>query len=223
MFRTWPDELPGQVEVYPIQLPGRESRLADPPFTRLQPLVWALAQAIQPYLDMPFVLFGHSLGALISFELARQLRQQHDKSPAHLFVSAYRAPQIPNPDPPIHQLPQAEFVKSLRHLKGTPEAVLQNAELMELFLPILRADFAVHETYVYTSDAPLDCPISAFGGLLDDKTDRHHLAAWHEQTCKAFQLRMFPGDHFFLHSVQKLLLRAVSQDVGQLLSRLSGG
>lgn len=222
-FCTWSDDLPRGVEVCPIQLPGRESRLGEPPFTRLAPLVQALAPAIRPYLDKPFAFFGHSMGATISFELARQLRQQDDPGPVHLFVSGSRAPQIPDPDPPIHHLPEAEFVEELRRFNGTPELVLQNAELMQLFLPLLRADLALHEAYTYTADEPLDCPISAFGGLEDEEVSRDELAAWRDQTRGAFTLRIFPGDHFFLRSARALLLWAVSQDLTQVLGRVTGG
>ncbi len=146
-----------------MQLPGRESRLRDPCFTGLEPLV----QALPPYLDMPYAFFGHSLGALIGFELARALVRESRPGPVHLFVSDHSAPQIQNPDPPIHQLPEPDFIKKLRHLNGTPGEVLQHAELMALLLPVLRADFAINETYVYIPGSLLDCPISAFGGLQD--------------------------------------------------------
>lgn len=220
IFRTWSDDLPRDVEACLIQPPGRESRLGEPPFTRLSPLVHSLVQAIRPCLNLPFAFFGHSMGATINFELTRQLRKRNDLGPVHLFVSGSRAPQIPRRDPPIHQLPEAEFVEELRGFNGTPEAVLQNTELMQLFLPILRADFAVHEMYVYTADAPLDCSISAFGGLQDDEVSHDDLVAWRDQTRSAFTLRMFPGDHFFLHSARTLLLQALSQDLVQVLSRI---
>ncbi len=223
VFYTWSDGLPGDVEVCPIQLPGRESRLRELPFTALPPLTQALAQAIQPYLDKPFAFFGHSMGAVIGFELARQLRRQNDLCPAHLFVSGSRAPQVPDPNPPLHQLPDGEFVAELRHFNGTPEEVLQNSELMQLFLPILRADFAIHETYTYTAGAPLDCSISAFGGSQDDRVSGEDLAAWRGQTCSTFMLRLFPGDHFFLHSARSLLIQAISQDLIRLLDQITGG
>ena len=223
IFRTWPDSLPPGVEVYLVQLPGRESRMRETPFTQLSPLLQALAQGLWPYLDMPFAFLGHSLGALVSFELARQLRRQNDPGPAHLFVSGHCAPQVPSRYPPLHQLPESEFLAELCHLKGTPEAVLQNAELMQLLLPVLRADFAIDETYVYTPAEPLDCPISAFGGWQDDRVSRDDLAAWRDQTRSSFTLRMFPGDHFFLHSSRTSLLRALSQDLTQLLSRMTEG
>ncbi len=149
IFRTWPNSLPATAEVCPVELPGRGTRLKETPFTRLLPLVQALAQALLPHLDKPFAFFGHSMGALISFELTRQLRRLYGLVPLHLFVSAHRAPQLPDPDPPIHTLPEAEFMEELRCLNGTPKEVLEQPELMELMLPILRADFALCETYIY--------------------------------------------------------------------------
>jgi medium-chain acyl-[acyl-carrier-protein] hydrolase len=151
------------------------------------------------------------MGGLVSFELARLLRKKYGLNPAHLFVSGYRAPQVPDPDPPIHALPEPEFLEELRRLNGTPEAVLENAELMQLLLPALRADFAVIETYAYIPESPLDCPITAFGGLQDREVSCDDLEAWREQTNAAFSLQTLPGDHFFLHSAQPLLLQSLSQ------------
>lgn len=219
VFYAWSDDLPRYFEVCPIQLPGREGRLGELPFTRLSSIVPPLVQALQPYLNLPFAFFGHSLGATLSFEVARQLCRRNDPSPIHLFVSGSSAPQIPLRNPPIHQLPETEFKAELRRFNGTPEAVLENEELMQLLLPLLRADFAAHETYVYTADAPLSCPISAFGGLQDTEVSHDDLAAWQEQTRSIFTLRMFPGDHFFLHSARKLLLQSMSQDLTQSLGQ----
>lgn len=223
IFRTWPDDLPPSIQICSIQLPGRESRLREPCFTRLEPLVQALVQALSPYLDVPYAFFGHSLGALIGFELARALVRENRPSPVHLFVSGHSAPQVQSLDPPIHQLPEPDFIKELRHLNGTPGEVLQNAELMALLLPVLRADFAINETYVYIPGTLLDCPISAFGGLQDSLVSRDGLAAWCDQTYSTFALRMFPGDHFFLHSARPPLLRAIVHDLAQSLSRIHKG
>lgn len=217
IFRTWPDYLPPNIEVCPIQLPGRESRLRELPFTRIDLLVQALVPVLHPYLNIPFAFFGHSMGALVSFELTRQLCMRSDRSPVHLLVSGHRAPQIPDLDLPLHQLPEFAFVKELRRLNGTPESVLQNPELMQLVLPILRADFALCETYVCSKER-IDCPITAFGGLQDSKVSYDALAAWREQTNSSFTLRMFPGDHFFLQSARLPLLQAVYQDLMQLVS-----
>lgn len=187
------------------------------PFTQLEPLVQHLASPLLPYLDKPFAFFGHSMGGLVSFELTRLLRREYGVSPVHLFVSGHRAPQVPDPDLPIHALPESEFLEELRRFNGTPEAVLKNAELMQLLLPTLRADFAVIETYAYTPETPLECPITAYGGLQDREVSCNELEAWREQTNASFVLQMFPGDHFFLHSSGSLLLQALHQKLHQIV------
>jgi medium-chain acyl-[acyl-carrier-protein] hydrolase len=213
IFRTWADGLPADVEVCPIQLPGRGTRLGEPLFTQLSPLIQALACALLPLLDKPFAFFGHSLGALVSFELARQLRRQYGVQPVHLFASASPAPQLPHRGPPIHTQSKGDFLAELRHLNGSPKEVLDHEELMQISLPILRADFAVYETYEYPTEPPLNCTISAFGGLRDRTVSQSNLEAWREQTNVSFSLQMFPGDHFFLNSTQPLLLRVLSQEL----------
>lgn len=213
IFRTWADGLPADVEVCPVQLPGRGTRLMEPLFTQLSPLIQALAQALLPLLDKPFAFFGHSLGALVSFELARQLRRQYGVQPVRLFVSASRAPQLPHRGLPIHTRSEGDFLAELRHLNGTPREVLDHEELMQISLPVLRADFAVYETYVYPTEPPLNYPISAFGGLRDRTVSQSDLEAWREQTSVSFSLQMFPGDHFFLNTTQPLLLRVLSQEL----------
>lgn len=132
IYRDWTAALPPVVEVYPVQLPGRQSRLHELPFTRMSLLVPELVEGLQPYLDRPFAFWGHSMGALISFELARHLSHENRPGPLHLFVSGYRAPQLPRLEPPIHQLPEEAFIHELHRLNGTPDAVLQNRELMRL-------------------------------------------------------------------------------------------
>lgn len=216
VFRTWSDSLPQSLEVCAIELPGRGKRLMEPAFNQLEPLVQKLTSALLPYLDKPFAFFGHSMGGLVSFELARLLRRDYGLIPVHLLVSSHRAPQIPDPDPPIHALPEPELLQELRRFNGTPEAVLENAELMQLLLPTLRADFAVIETYAYTPEAPLNCPITVFGGLQDQEVSYDELEAWREQTNAAFLLQMFPGDHFFLHSDQLPLLQSLSRTLHRI-------
>lgn len=217
IYRLWPNDLPAAVEVCSIQPPGRETRLREKPFTHTAPLTQALAPVLRPYFDLPFAFFGYSLGSLVAFELARELRRQGGPMPLHLFVGGRRAPQIPDPEPPIHDLPEPEFMHELRRLSGTPEAVLQNAELMQLLQPLLRADFAINETYPYTDEPPLECPISAYGGLEDAEANQNDLAAWLEQTRGAFKLQMFPGGHFFLNSDRTSLLRSISEDLYRYL------
>jgi medium-chain acyl-[acyl-carrier-protein] hydrolase len=217
VFRTWPDYLPGEIEVCAVQLPGRENRLGEPPFTELAPLLTTLAQALRPYLDRPFVLFGHSMGAIISFELTRLLRRQYDIQPEKLLVSGRRAPHMPYREEPIHQLPTPEFLQQLRQFDGTPAEILENPDLVRMVMPILRADFAICETYEYTPEVPLDCPIAAYGGLRDRWATYDDLFAWQMQTNDAFSLQMLPGNHFFLNGSRWLLLQAVAHEISQVL------
>jgi medium-chain acyl-[acyl-carrier-protein] hydrolase len=212
-FSKWPQQLPPGVEVLAAQLPGRASRIREPPHTGLHALVEELGRAVRPYLDVPFAFFGHSMGAMIGFELARLLRREGVGAPTHLFVSGRRAPQIPNTDALTYNLPDAELIEQLRRLNGTPPAVLEHPELMQLMLPLLRADFEVVETYRYVDEPPLDCPISAFGGLQDPEVTREQLEAWRAQTTSGFVRRMFDGDHFFLHRAEPLLLRTIAREL----------
>ena len=215
-YRGWGGALPADIEVCPVQLPGREGRLRDRPFDRLEPMIQALAEALAPYFDLPFAFFGHSMGGLISFELAREQRRRGGPEPLHLFVSARRGPQVPSREEAIHDLPEPEFSNKLRELNGTPEEVLQHAELMKLLTPILRADFAVNETYEYVPGEPLAMGVSAFGGLGDLEVTKEDLAAWNDLTRGRFRLRMLPGDHFFVHSGKELILDSLARDLAEL-------
>lgn len=200
-FRSWPEALPETIEVLPVQPPGREGRIRERAFTRVEPLVEALAGTLDddPGGGRPYALFGHSMGTLIGYELARTLRRQGRPGPVHLFVSAHRAPHRPSREEPIHALPEPEFRDRLRRLNGTPEAVLEHPELMELLGPLLRADFALDESYRYREGRPLDCPITAFGGDADSDVPTEELSAWSEHTRARFRAHVYPGDHFFLH------------------------
>ena len=192
------------------------------PFTNLSHLVETLVPILQPYLNKPFALFGHSMGAVLAFEVARQLRRQDNHNPVHLFACSSPAPQRPILKPPIHGLPEAEFVAEMRNrYNGIPQSIVENNELMQIFLPSLRADLTMLETYVYTSEKPLECSISAFGGLQDSVLSKSTLQEWREQTLKSFTLQMFPGDHFFLHSNKLPFLQILSQEITKLLAYLA--
>jgi medium-chain acyl-[acyl-carrier-protein] hydrolase len=191
-------------------LPGREARFSEPAYVRVETLVQNLSEEILSYLDVPFQFFGHSMGALISFELTRQLRRQRRPQPTQLFVSSHRAPQLPRRQEPVYAQPEDEFIESIKDLGGTPEAILQNAELMQLFLPLLRADFELCEVYQYKPEAPLAIPISVFGGLEDKDIPVVDLEAWRAQTIGSFNMETFAGGHFYLHPYQKQLLQTLS-------------
>jgi medium-chain acyl-[acyl-carrier-protein] hydrolase len=205
-YRQWSAYLPN-LEILLVQLPGRERRFLEPPFTDLNSLVEALVSEILPYCDRPFAFFGHSMGGFVAFELTRTLRRRHHPYPAHLLLSGCRAPQLPPSHPPLHPLSDADFIQELRRYNGTPEEVLMNSELIQLFLPTLRADFTLVETYCHITELPLDCPITVFGGLQDVEVSPEDLDGWHLHTTRRFTRHLLPGDHFFLHSSQTLLLQ----------------
>ena len=215
VFRTWADDLPASVDVCPVQYPGHGTRLMEPSYTRLSPLVEALVPALEPLMDRPFAFFGHSLGAIVSFELARELRRRLGLLPVCLFVSAGRAPQAPSRHQPIHSLADADFLEEMRRLNGTPSEILASAELMRILLPILRADFTVGETYVYSPEPPLACRIVSMGGEQDPRVSRGDLEAWRAQTSAGFTLRTFPGDHFFLNTDRRRLLQFLSDELNR--------
>jgi surfactin synthase thioesterase subunit/glycosyltransferase involved in cell wall biosynthesis len=189
--------------VIPVRLPGREARLAEAPFERMAPLIEALANAIDGYLEPPFAFFGHSMGAVVAFELARELRRRGRALPRALIASAARAPQfrrnhVPGPAPSDQEL--------LRELK-IPD------DLTRAVLPSLRADTTLYRHYVYSEGEPFDFPIVAYGGSEDPNIRRHHLEGWHEQTTGKFSLRVFPGGHFYLNDIPEIFRAALEADV----------
>jgi len=213
VFKKWENFLPPTVQVVPVELPGRGARLQEPPFISLPALISELEDAIRPFLGKPFVLFGHSMGAIIAFELARSLRRKHGHEPQALFVAGRRAPQAPDDEPITYDLPKDKFIEELIKLDGTPREVIEHAELMELMIPLLRADFQLVQTYEYLAETPLSCPIVVFGGLQDVETPREKLLPWKELTGSRFVLHMLPGDHFFIRSSQSHLLRLIAHEL----------
>jgi medium-chain acyl-[acyl-carrier-protein] hydrolase len=202
------------VDLIPVQLPGRGRRLQEPLFTDLIEVSSIIAQHLLESLDRPFALFGHSMGALIAFEVAQTLRSCYGVLPVLLMVAGCPAPQI-GCKRITYSLPDDEFKDELRRLNGTPEELLSNAEAMGIMMPTIRADFQMVETYLYGSTVPLRCPILAFGGLQDTVTIEE-LNGWRVQTVDHFSLQMFEGDHFFPATSRDNLLAAITA----ILSRL---
>jgi medium-chain acyl-[acyl-carrier-protein] hydrolase len=220
MFRRWSNEVPAHVEINAIQLPGRESRLDEPAVTSIQVIVESLASALEAYSGVPYAFFGHSMGALISFELTRLLRRNNTPGPRHLFVSACQAPQLPRPSPAIHRLPDGLLLDALRGLGGNL-AGPQNPEMIHLLLPMIRADFSVYESYSYAPDDPLDCGISVYGGLQDEKVSRYDLEAWSYQSSIPVTVHMLPGNHFFISSSHSLLLQILRWELTKVTTGMT--
>lgn len=215
VFRNWPEQLPVNIDVCAIQLPGREDRVNERPFVSFTALVETLAAVIDN--DRPFAFFAYSSGALLAFEVARELRRRGRPEPALLPVSGSSAPNVDNPEPPISRLPDAQFVGELRRLNGTPEIVLRDAELMELLLPTLRADFALYESYEYVPEPPLQCPIVAFGGLDDARIPPVKVDQWSAHTSDRF-----PGTHLFIRNQTPVLMQAIGLELRRTFPRLRG-
>jgi medium-chain acyl-[acyl-carrier-protein] hydrolase len=220
VFRPWTTDLAPDINVYPVQLPGREGHWRSPPVTRISALVPALSEALRPFLQPTYVFFGHSMGAFVAFELARQLRRENRPAPAALIVSAARAPQIRDPDPPIHMMPTHQLLENLRRLDGIPKELLDHPDLIAALLPTMRADLAMCETYEYRAEPPLSCPISVYGAEHDEKVPLEHLAPWRVQTSGDFQLRVFPGGHFFhLKEARRAVTQALRHELPQYTSK----
>jgi len=218
VYRTWGQIAPRQVDVCAVELPGRGSRIAEPPFVRLMPLVRALGDAITPLLDRPFALFGHSMGGLVAFELARLLRRRSLPAPRHLFVSATPSPGTPPALPLLHSGTDAEVKDRLYQLNGTAQELLDNDELMQLMLPVLRADFAALETHEHRSEPPLAVPLSVFGGAFDRTVRPPELDGWRLHSTQPGRVQLWPGDHFYLHALTPELVAAIVKDLGPVAS-----
>jgi medium-chain acyl-[acyl-carrier-protein] hydrolase len=179
----------------------------------MRPLVAALADNIASYLDRPFAFFGHSMGAVVAFELARELRRRSRPLPKMLIASGARAPQFRRSHvPPPAPSPQA-FVEELRRLQGIPAEVLDQPALMRAILPALASDAALYRNYIYAEEAPLPIPVRAYGGAEDPNVSREHLQGWAEQTTASFAVRVFPGGHFYLTTAHEPFLEALESDL----------
>jgi surfactin synthase thioesterase subunit len=219
VYRLWHSGLPAEIDVCAVQLPGRETRLAEPALTNMNTIVAALVAALRPELDRPFAFFGHSMGAVVACELAHALRAAGLPLPRQLIVSGRRAPQLDDDAAPLHPLPDAQFIAELnRRYGGIPAEVMKHQELLDLLLPCMRADLMALETHRAPVRPPLPVPIAAFGGLDDARVPRGQLDAWREQTSATFRVRMFQGDHFFLNARRTELLADLGVTLAALLT-----
>lgn len=215
-FRQWPEGLPQDIEVYALQLPGRENRRQEQPYECFPEVIESITQALLPYLDRPFAFYGHSMGALIAFELARCLHAEHGLCPVHLFAGAYFAPDTANPFQNQHRS-DADVLKIMPHLlDASLSKRLHDVAFVEALLPLVRADLSLLDSYVYRESAPLPCPISVFGGKNDQLVSQEQLAQWRRHTAAEFTQLVLPGPHLFMVHNRLMLLEAVSQQLNVL-------
>jgi medium-chain acyl-[acyl-carrier-protein] hydrolase len=211
IYHQWPNSLPADIELVAIQYPGRATRMREAPCSDLAVLLDDIEGGIHPWLDRPYAFFGHSMGATVAFELTRRLRAAGKALPMYLFLSGRSAPHLPPVKPPVHDLPNDEFLAAIREFNGTPSELLEHRELMEMMLPVMRADFQSLETWKFKESPPLDIPMSVFGGISDGGVPLENLDAWAAHTTARFKRHMFPGDHFFLHHQFPAMLSIISR------------
>ena len=217
LYRSWPADLPA-VDVAAVQLPGREDRADEPASSCMAEVVGGVADAVVPLLDRPYAVFGHSMGARIAFELARELRRRDLPAPAVLFVSAGKAPHIPRvPTPPLSTMPDRLFLRVIQNLDGMPPEIATDADFRQAVLPTLRADMGLVDSYEYVDEPALGMPIRAFGGTQDTDVREDDLTAWQVHTTAAFRLRMLRGGHFVVRTCRRELTRAVADELSALV------
>lgn len=217
LFRGWASRLPAGVEVCAIEMPGHGVRLAERPCGDMTTLVDVLSAAVRLLVrDAPYAFLGHSLGGIVAYEVARRLRALGEPLPARLLVSASRAPHVAPTTRPLHDLPDAQFLAQLRRYNGIPRAVEDSPELLQLMLPVVRADMRVYETYQHAAGAKLACPISAFAGNDDEWVPTARVDRWRDLTAAPFDLTTLRGDHFFVRDPTSPFFAALADRLAEL-------
>jgi medium-chain acyl-[acyl-carrier-protein] hydrolase len=213
IFRPWRPLLAPHVDALPVILPGRESRVRELPYRRMEQLLDPLCEAIEPYLDRPYAFFGHSLGSIVAYEVARRF------TPRCLVVSGRRAPRSATTRRLFSSLPDGEFLAEIGQLGGTPPEVLEQTQLIRMLMPALRADFELNEAYRVLPGPRLTCPLIAYMGTDDPEVDAAELLAWHEESAGEFTMRVFPGGHFYLMGGRTDVSSALRQDLARVLDQ----
>jgi surfactin synthase thioesterase subunit len=205
-YAGWQTALDHTVEVHAVELPGRGTRFGEAPVTDLQIVIDTITDVIAVQDQRPFAFFGHSLGALLAFEVARQLQQRGLPTPYHLWVSGASAPRYRRDRSGIHLLEDDALINELKRLNGTPSPVLANRELMDMLLPMIRADFSLAENYVYRDGPLLHMPITVMMGYDDMDAEGDRVNGWHEETLGEFGTAWFEGDHFYINAQRDAVL-----------------
>jgi len=216
IFSSWQNGMPAGVEVCPIQPPGRETRLSEPPVTRMPQMISLLGDALTPYFDRPFAFYGHSIGALTAFELARLLRRQGLRSPEWLFASGHPSPDLPRRRPRVSHLERPEFIEAMREYFEVASALLDNEGMMNFVFPALRADYELVETYAYQQEPPLDIPFTLFGGSYDPEATEDELLAWKRHTTGPFNVKILKGNHMFINTARETLISELANGLARL-------
>lgn len=219
VFNSWSNSFPDTIELQAVQLPGRESRYNEPMFTDIHEAVKVLADSIKLYMDRPYAFFGYSMGALVAFELMRELRRRGEPLPIQLFLAAMRAPQTSPICPSLADLPNDSFLEQMRHYYDPPQDAWNLPELLKVILPTLRADMKMCEGYIHTLEPPLESPIHAFAGQDDRSASPAVVREWRQQTTEDFKMDVFDGTHFFINTALDDLQRVMIARLNNIVRR----
>lgn len=212
IYEEWQSHIGPHIEVCAAQLPGRGARFNEPKHVTLGDLLDECEEAILPLLDRPFAIFGHSLGAVVAFAFAQRL-EKLGKSPMHLFVSGASAPVDGCEYKETHDLNDQELVEWMAEINGTPVELMNDPEILEIALPILRADFAIASSYKHV-DARLKASATVFGGSEDKNIPSEQLSSWGNLVTGRVQVEVIKGDHFFIHGNEEIIIATIRRTVG---------
>jgi len=210
-YYPWVEHLSPNIEMVAIQLPGRENRFTESLTNNLKDITAQLREGFYSYKDKPFFVFGHSLGALISFEFIKTIFQRYSVYPRHMIVSATKAPHLPFRMKHLSKLDDNTLKEELKVYNGINEHILHNDELLELFLPIIKSDFSIYESHCFSESKPLPCDILALSGTHDQTVTEEEIFGWSAYTLGKFERLSFPGGHFFIKDYQKNVLELINQ------------
>ncbi|GAA5080081.1 surfactin synthase thioesterase subunit [Thermocatellispora tengchongensis] len=211
-FRPVSQALAPAVDVLSVQYPGRQDRRSEPCVETIPELADQVARVLAPLLDLPLALFGHSMGATLAFEVALRLERDHGAPLAWLFASGRRAPSTTREER-VHELGDEELLRDVARLRGTDSRLLEDEDVLRMVLPAIRADYRASETYAYRPGPPLACPITAILGDRDPKVTVAEAEAWRGHTTGGFDVRVFPGGHFYLSDHSREVLRVIAERV----------
>jgi len=221
IYSRWELAMPLEVDLCIAQLPGRENRRHENAFRSFSLLINVLSEEITPLLNKPYVLFGHSMGALICFELARKLRETNNELPMHIFLSGLAPPKsVDKSEFSYNIMCDSDVIDLLDRINGTPKEILKDRELLEVFLPVVKADFELLNSYFFVAQNPLECPITSYHGI-NDNIPISEISNWTNQTKKGFKIKIFQGDHFFINSSRDSVLTALRADLRMILNEIN--
>lgn len=216
LFRNWEDYLSKQVEICCLQLPGREERYYEKPYVHINECLQELSENFQKFIELPYVFFGHSMGSLFCYEISRFLESMNVPLPLHVFLSGARPPRKFIMDSCISQLNDDDLVDELKKYNGIPEDILNEKDYIKIFLPIIRADLLIMESYNFNNNYRFSMPLTVFGGESDSAVDCKELKEWNDFTRAYCRIFILPGDHFFIFSEKIKILSEINRELRYL-------